>query len=572
MRLSGVLIAACSLASAASAFKWSQTKTVLAFGDSYTFVQGTMGHPGYSFFGDRFNLTITKDVVLKSEIVGNATSSGGANWIEMITNCYAGLPAKCPRTLWNFAFAGADIDPAILALHHDYTVDMTEQVDQWVQAWKNKLLKAPTKSSLAAFFIGINDTGDTSGWKNITDWTAFWNTEMDSYFKAVGRVYDTGLRSFLFLNVPDRTGSNPQIATFNSLLAQRVDAFKASKKDVSTVLFDTSKLFVDVLANATAYGFTNTTGYCRCTDPGYFWYILTAIALAEGAKWSEIKTVLAFGDSYTSVGGTTGLLGYSFFGDGRNLTITAEEVQKGEFIANQTSSGGSNWIQMITGCYEGHPSDCPRILWDFAWAGATIDANIVPLESEVIIPLTDQAVQWAQARNDNLLEAPGSSSLAAFFIGINDMLGTTSWKNVTDWDAFWNKALDSYFKAVDQVYDTGLRSFLFLNVPNLSRSPGLVDNPDVANHATQVKTFNSLLEQRIKCFKASKYGVSVASFDIDKLMNGVLDNPGGFGFTNTTGFCGRTDPGYFWRDPYHPTEGVHRLVANGILSELEKLE
>ncbi|KAH7339718.1 hypothetical protein B0J17DRAFT_372348 [Rhizoctonia solani] len=272
MHVSRLLVAVCSVAGTVSAFKWSQTKTVLAFGDSYTFVQGTMGHPGYSFFGDRFNLTVTKDLVLKSEIVGNATSSGGANWIEMITGCYAGLPAKCPRTLWNFAFAGADIDPTILTLHHNYTVDMTEQVDQWVQAWRGKLLKAPTKSSLAAFFIGINDTGDVSGWKNITDWTAFWNTEMDSYFKTVDRVYNTGLRSFLFLNVPDRTSTNPQIATFNSLLTQRVKAFKALKKDVTTILFDTNKLFADVLANATAYGFSNTTGYCQCTDPGYFWY------------------------------------------------------------------------------------------------------------------------------------------------------------------------------------------------------------------------------------------------------------------------------------------------------------
>ncbi|CAE6499516.1 unnamed protein product [Rhizoctonia solani] len=212
-------------------------------------------------------------MVLKDEIVGNATSSDGANWVEMITNCYAGLPVKCPRTLWNFAHAGADIDPAILTPHHNYTVDMTEQVDQWVQAWKSKLLKAPAKSSLAAFFIGINDTGDVSSWKNITDWTAFWNTEMDSYFKAVDQVYDTGLRSFLFLNVPGgRTSSSPQIPTFNSLLAQRVAAFRASKKDVTIFLFDTDKLFTDVLANATAYGFTNTTGYCQCTDPGYFWY------------------------------------------------------------------------------------------------------------------------------------------------------------------------------------------------------------------------------------------------------------------------------------------------------------
>ncbi|CAE6419689.1 hypothetical protein BN14_01250 [Rhizoctonia solani AG-1 IB] len=151
---------------------------------------------------------------------------------------------------------------------------MTEQGDQWVQAWKSNLIKAPTKSSLAAFFIGINDTGDTKSWTNITDWTAFWNTELDSYFKVVERVYGTGLRSFLFLNVPDRpiSGSNPQIATFNSLLIRRIAAFKNLKKDVHTILFDTNKLFSDVLNNAAVYGFTNTTGYCQCSDPGYFWY------------------------------------------------------------------------------------------------------------------------------------------------------------------------------------------------------------------------------------------------------------------------------------------------------------
>ncbi|KAB5591055.1 ABC transporter G family [Ceratobasidium theobromae] len=284
MRPSHAHLMAFALASVTSALKWSQTKTVLAFGDSYTFVQGTTGHPGYSFFGDRFNLTITKEQMRNDEIVSNVTSSDGANWIEMITGCYSGLPTKCPRTLWNFAFAGADIDPAILTLHHNYTVDMTEQVGQWVQAWQDKLIKAPSESSLAAFFIGINDTGDVRGWKNITDWTAFWNTEMDSYFEAVERVYRTGLRSFLFLNVPptDRapafTNNNAtanqstQIATFNSLLARRIQAFKATKKDTSVVLFDTNAFLGNVLDNATKFGFTNTTGFCQCSDPSYFWY------------------------------------------------------------------------------------------------------------------------------------------------------------------------------------------------------------------------------------------------------------------------------------------------------------
>ncbi|QRW08158.1 major facilitator superfamily transporter [Ceratobasidium sp. AG-Ba] len=246
--------------------------------------RGTLGHTAYSFWGDRFNATITKAQVQTNEIVANVTSSDGANWIEMITGCYSGLPAKCPRTLWNFAFAGADIDPGILTLHHNYTIDLTEQVAQWEQARKDKLLQAPSKSSLAAFFIGINDTGDTAAWKNVTSWTAFWNTELDSYFNAVERVYQTGLRSFLFLNVPPtnrapaslKSANAPnqkvQIAAFNSLLTGRIDSFKKKKVDVSTVLVDTNALFANVLDNASAYGFTNTTGYCQCSDPGYFWY------------------------------------------------------------------------------------------------------------------------------------------------------------------------------------------------------------------------------------------------------------------------------------------------------------
>lgn len=103
----------------------------------------------------------------------------------MVTGCYAGPPAECPRVLWDFAFAGADIDPTMFARrfsmkcrltrfipsltpHTDWIIDMTEQVNQWIQAWNNKLLKVPQKSSLAAFFIGINDTSDVKGWTNVS--------------------------------------------------------------------------------------------------------------------------------------------------------------------------------------------------------------------------------------------------------------------------------------------------------------------------------------------------------------------------------------------------------------------
>lgn len=91
-------------------FQGKEIKNLLAFGDSYTYVQGTQGHWNYSFISDAFNYSYTPEQLLSSEIVKNTTSSGGPNWVEYLTGCYEGLPAECPGTqLWDFAFAGADI-------------------------------------------------------------------------------------------------------------------------------------------------------------------------------------------------------------------------------------------------------------------------------------------------------------------------------------------------------------------------------------------------------------------------------------------------------------------------------
>ncbi|KAF8706110.1 carbohydrate esterase family 16 protein, partial [Rhizoctonia solani] len=186
-------------------------------------------------------------------------------------------------------------------------------------------------------------------------------------------------------------------------------------------------------------------------------------------------------------------------------------------------------------------------------------------------PLTDQVGQWLQAQKENLIEAPGNNSLAAFFVGINDTSDVKGWTNITDWMAFWNREMDSYFRTVEQVYDTGIRSFLFLNVPTRDRSPGSLGRPDVGNQIAQVKNFNILLEQRVNAFKSSRNDTSVVLFDTNMLMDEALDNARQFGFTNITGFCRCSDPGYFWYDSGHITERVHRLIANSVLDELEAM-
>ncbi|KAI0730078.1 putative lysophospholipase [Fomitopsis betulina] len=265
-------------------FDWRSIEYVYAFGDSYTFVQGTRGHANFSFIGDLLDLSFTPYALLTDEIIYKNTSSDGANWIEYLTGCFAGNPAVCPRKLWNFAFAGADIDGNILPLHHNFTVPLVDQVKQWA-TYATDVIPRPVKNTLTAWWIGINDTGDTVSNASITDWTAFWNTEMTSYFNAVQTAYDHGLQgAHLFINVPPEERApghvnntnhdtiKAHIELYNSILEDYVTAFAERNPRASVLTFDAHSWFNEVLDNAAAYGFSNITGYCTCTDPSYFWY------------------------------------------------------------------------------------------------------------------------------------------------------------------------------------------------------------------------------------------------------------------------------------------------------------
>lgn len=89
----------------------------IAFGDSYTFVQGTNGYPNYSFIGDYLpgQFAVTPSELWSDHIVQNftGTAEGGPNWVEYLTGCglKPGLtdPRSCKTQLWDFAFAGADV-------------------------------------------------------------------------------------------------------------------------------------------------------------------------------------------------------------------------------------------------------------------------------------------------------------------------------------------------------------------------------------------------------------------------------------------------------------------------------
>ncbi|GKZ27329.1 hypothetical protein AbraIFM66951_010888 [Aspergillus brasiliensis] len=300
--------------------EWDSTKYLIAFGDSYTYVQGTDGLQNYSFIGDLQNFAYDPHTLLTDKIVQNqtATAEGGPNWVEYLTGCglKEGLtsPFDCEQQLWDFAFAGSDISVEYTPLHHNFTVSLVNQVKQFNDYAQPVLKKTIDQShALVAIWIGINDIGDSS--KYDVDFPIFYNELMNTLFSSVQTIYSQGYRSYLFMNLPplDRRPGNlgsadpspnaTQITWYNDALAQHASAFHDRYADTNVMLFDAHSELTYILDHPSKFGIVNITNFCAgydqpdiawnyqaygCPTPldTYFWY-------NSGHMTSRVHEILA---------------------------------------------------------------------------------------------------------------------------------------------------------------------------------------------------------------------------------------------------------------------------------------
>ncbi|KAJ8127580.1 hypothetical protein O1611_g6054 [Lasiodiplodia mahajangana] len=264
-------------------FDWDETKYLIAFGDSYTFVQGTAGYTNFSFIGSYLpaQFEFSPHTLLSNKIVQNftGTAEGGPNWVEYLTGCGLEpgetLPRDCAIQLWDFAFAGADVSLEYLPQHHEFTIPLVNQTQQYL-AWAEPVIgKTMDKSkALVAFWIGINDINDSSKFSNVS-FPAYYNQLVDAIFtQSVRPMYEIGYKNFLFLNLPplDRTAANAasqtplpnktMIGWWDNSLARHSDMFAAENKGVKTMVYDANTFLNAVLDDPGRYGIKNTTSYC----------------------------------------------------------------------------------------------------------------------------------------------------------------------------------------------------------------------------------------------------------------------------------------------------------------------
>ncbi|KAL6234619.1 hypothetical protein BDW75DRAFT_160452 [Aspergillus navahoensis] len=284
------------------AFDWGSTRHLIAFGDSYTFIQGTHGHPNYSFIGDQLNYAYDARTLLTDQIVQNqtGTSAGGPNWVEFLTGCglKKGLtsPISCTKQLWDFAFAGAGVSVEYVPLHHPYTISLVNQITQFTtyghavltsssQHQAHKATQPPIpildpSSTLAAIWIGINDINDSATNSSVS-FPEFYNTLLSTAFSALQPLVSLGYKDYILLNLPplDRTPANQvrtlrnetalpnatQVEWFNSALTAQARHFGRRNPDTNIFVFDAHSVLGHILDFPERYGIVNTTDFC----PGY---------------------------------------------------------------------------------------------------------------------------------------------------------------------------------------------------------------------------------------------------------------------------------------------------------------
>ena len=238
---------------------WKQIETLFIFGDSYSSTEFNLGRGQPN----------------PSNPLGNppypgTTSSNGPNWVDLITTTWNESYVET----YNFAAGGATVDSDLVEPFLPTVISMKQQIeDQYLPNYGSSSIWEP-ETALFGIWIGINDVGNSFAAKNETLNSAIFTV----YSDLVDKLYVSGARNFLFLNVPplertprtvdegpeSQTAEKTDIADFNSRLNKLVINLTSTYFDATAVRFDAHALFAQVLDDPS--GIPETAGYKNVTD------------------------------------------------------------------------------------------------------------------------------------------------------------------------------------------------------------------------------------------------------------------------------------------------------------------
>jgi phospholipase/lecithinase/hemolysin len=175
-------------------------------------------------------------------------------------------------------------------------------------------------------------------------------------------------------------------------------------------------------------------------------------------------------------------------------------------------------------------------------------------------------------------------TLFTIFIGINDIGNSYASQN----GALLPTIFTELSSLVDQLYTSGARNFLFLNVPPVDKSPLTRSAGPSAQslEATAIADWNSRLSSLSTSLSKKHADTTSFIFNTHKVFSRVIEHPCAYpqtcAYKNTTEFCTEYQNGtpspdtfyagcgvavdeYLWLNSLHPTYRMHEVIAEQIV-------
>lgn len=188
--------------------------------------------------------------------------------------------------------------------------------------------------------------------------------------------------------------------------------------------------------------------------------------------------------------------------------------------------------------------------YNLAYGGATVDSALVQPYQPTVLSVKQQVQdEFLPGYTGDSPKAPsapkwtGADSVFAFWIGINDV-GNSYGAGPDSSGPLYTKIFDVYSGLVDQLYSSGARNFVFINVPPVDRSPLTVGQgqSSVDTEKAAIEDWNQRVADTAAALKANHTGeVNVWLYDSNKSFGDVMDDPSIYeetaGLKNTTAYC-----------------------------------
>ena len=222
--------------------------------------------------------------------------------------------------------------------------------------------------------------------------------------------------------------------------------------------------------------------------------------------------------------------------------MTLEQPSKSNPLGNPpypgwTASNGPNWVGYLTTKH----NDSLIQTYNLAYGGATVDSALVEPWQPTVLSLVDQVTDLFLPNYGSASFWKPRSTIFGIWIGINDV-GNSFWSGAEATEELYAQIFEVYAGLVDDLYKSGARNFVFLNVPPIQRSPLTMGQGDeaVELETDALEKFNGLV-QGLAGDVAAKKGASVWVYDTYKSFSEVLDDPTSYpateGLKDLTTFC-----------------------------------